>query len=159
MKEIIYFNRFKRDYKLAAERHLNLEKLHDITRLLASDAALPERCKPHKLEGNYFGYWECHLEPDWLLIYRLKGSFWNWPQPEPTQTCFGDNLDREGCRVLRSSIWCFSSAQFSLLGFTVTKIIVSQLWGAVQKCRLVGLLNAMPPYFPSHVVKVTRCEN
>jgi mRNA interferase YafQ len=54
MKEIIYSNRFKRDYKLATKRHLNLEKLDDVIRLLANDATLPERCKPHKLKGNYF---------------------------------------------------------------------------------------------------------
>ena len=75
MKEIIYSNRFKRDYKLAAKRHLNLEKLHDDIRMLANDAARPERCKPHKLNGNYFGYWECHVEPDWLLIYKIDGEF------------------------------------------------------------------------------------
>ena len=75
MKEIIYSNRFKRDYKLAAKRHLNLEKLHDVIRMLAVDVALPERCKPHKLKGNYFGYWECHVEPDRLLIYKIDGEF------------------------------------------------------------------------------------
>jgi mRNA interferase YafQ len=75
MKEIIYSNRFKRDYKLATKRHLNLEKLHDVIRLLANEVALLERCKPHKLKGNYFGYWECHVEPDWLLIYKIEGEF------------------------------------------------------------------------------------
>ena len=75
MKAIIHSNRFKRDYKLAAKRQLNLEKLHDVILLLASDADLPERCKPHKLKGNYYGYWECHVEPDWLLIYKIDGEF------------------------------------------------------------------------------------
>ncbi len=75
MKEIIYSNRFKRDYKLATKRQLKLQKLHDIVRLLASDAPIPERCSPHKLKGNYFGFWECHVEPDWLLIYKIEGEF------------------------------------------------------------------------------------
>ena len=43
MKEIVHSNRFKRDYQLATKRHLNLEELHDVIRLLAIDAALPER--------------------------------------------------------------------------------------------------------------------
>jgi mRNA interferase YafQ len=74
MKLIIRSNRFKRDYKLAIKRQLNLEKLHDIIRLLANDLVLPERCNPHRLRGNYFGYWECHIEPDWLLIYKFDAD-------------------------------------------------------------------------------------
>ncbi len=75
MKDIIHSNRFKRDYKLAAKRQLNVNKLHEIIRLLASSAPLPERCNPHKLKGDYFGYWECHVEPDWLLIYKIGAEF------------------------------------------------------------------------------------
>ncbi len=75
MKDIIQSNRFRRDYKVAVKRQLNLEKLHDVIRLLAEDAALPERCKPHRLKGNYFGYWECQVEPDRLLIYKIDTEF------------------------------------------------------------------------------------
>ena len=74
MKNIIQSNRFRRDYKLAMKRQLNLEKLHEIIRLLAADAELPEQCKPHRLKGNYFGFWECHIEPDWLLIYKFEAD-------------------------------------------------------------------------------------
>jgi mRNA interferase YafQ len=75
MKDIIQSNRFKRDYKLAAKRRLNMERLHNILRLLATDTSLPERCNPHKLKGEYFGYWECHVEPDWLLIYKIDAEY------------------------------------------------------------------------------------
>lgn len=75
MKNIIQSNRFKRDYKLATKRQLNLAKLHDFIQLLASDTPLPERASPHKLRGEYFGYWECHIEPDWLLIYKIDAEY------------------------------------------------------------------------------------
>ena len=71
MREILYSNRFKQDIKRARKRQLNLSKLQNIIDLLASDHPLPIKCRPHKLSGNYAGYWECHIEPDWLLIYSL----------------------------------------------------------------------------------------
>jgi mRNA interferase YafQ len=43
--------------------------------LLLADEQLPERCRPHKLIGNYLGFWECHIEPDWLLIYDVTPEF------------------------------------------------------------------------------------
>lgn len=74
MKQLVRSNRFKRDYKLAIKRQLNLEKLHNIIRLLANDESLPDRCNPHRLKGNYYGHWECHIEPDWLLIYKFDSE-------------------------------------------------------------------------------------
>jgi mRNA interferase YafQ len=74
MKLIIQSNRFKRDYKLAVKRRLNLGKLREIISLLANDKELPARCSPHKLKGEYFGFWECHIEPDWLLIYKFDAA-------------------------------------------------------------------------------------
>lgn len=71
MKEIIQSSRFRRDYKLVTKRHLNLNKLREIITLLASDTQLPARCNPHKLKREYYGFWECHIEPDWLLIYKI----------------------------------------------------------------------------------------
>ena len=75
MKEIVRSNRFKRDYKQAEKRRQNLQKLQEVVRLLANDQPLPERCNPHRLKGNYVGYWECHVEPDWLLIYKFDAEF------------------------------------------------------------------------------------
>lgn len=42
--------------------------------MLASDTPLPARCRPHKLKGNWIGYWECHIEPDWMLVYDFDNE-------------------------------------------------------------------------------------
>ena len=47
-------------------------KLSEVLELLAADQPLPERCRPHKLVGEWMGFWECHIEPDWLLVYDLE---------------------------------------------------------------------------------------
>ncbi len=75
MKQIIQSNRFKRDYKRIRKRGLNPKKLEAILGLLLADQPLPERCRPHKLSGEYSGFWECHIEPDWLLIYDITPEF------------------------------------------------------------------------------------
>ncbi len=67
----VYTNRILKDIKLAQKRGLNLKKLKNIIDLLSSTKELPKRCKPHVLSGNYSNYWECHIEPDWLLIYEF----------------------------------------------------------------------------------------
>ena len=75
MKMLIKSNRFKRDYKRALKRGLNPKKLEAILRLLLEGALLPDRCRPHKLSGDYLGFWECHIEPDWLLIYDVSDDY------------------------------------------------------------------------------------
>jgi mRNA interferase YafQ len=67
----VYTNRILKDIKLAQKRGLNLKKLKNVIDLLSSAKELPRRCKPHVLSGNYSNYWECHIEPDWLLIYEF----------------------------------------------------------------------------------------
>ena len=67
----VYTNRILKDIKLAQKRGLNLKKLKNVIDLLSGDKELPKRCKPHVLSGNYSNYWECHIEPDWLLIYEF----------------------------------------------------------------------------------------
>lgn len=71
MKRVDSSTRFRKEYKLAVKRGKDINKLKHIIDLLTCDAALPERCRPHKLSGNYAGMWECHIEPDWLLIYEI----------------------------------------------------------------------------------------
>ena len=71
MKEIIQSNRFRRDLKRIKKRDYDLAKLAEIIDLLAQEEPLPARCRPHKLVGDYQGFWECHIEPDWLLIYDI----------------------------------------------------------------------------------------
>ena len=67
--DIIWTNQFKKDYKLAMKRHLDIDLLDDIIRKLANGEELPEKNKDHALTGNWVGHRECHIQPDWLLIY------------------------------------------------------------------------------------------
>ena len=67
--DIVWTNQFKKDYKLAMNRHLDIDLLDDIIRKLASSEQLPEKNKDHALTGNWVGHRECHIQPDWLLIY------------------------------------------------------------------------------------------
>lgn len=53
------------------KRGVASSKLSEVLELLAADQPLPERCRPHKLVGEWTGFWECHIEPDWLLVYDL----------------------------------------------------------------------------------------
>ena len=61
---------FKKDYKLALKRGCNMDKLKTVIALLAEGAELPEIYRDHNLTGKYIGYRECHIEPDWLLVYK-----------------------------------------------------------------------------------------
>ena len=63
---------FKKDFKLAMKRGLNIELLENIIALLAMGEPLPEKNKDHALTGNWVGHRECHILPDWLLIYRIE---------------------------------------------------------------------------------------
>lgn len=70
--ELEYGGKFLKDLKLAKRRGLNMKALSDITDLLQAGLTLPEQCRDHLLTGNYKGYRECHINPDWLLIYKKK---------------------------------------------------------------------------------------
>ena len=69
-----YTAQFKKDYKLAKKRGRNIGKLEETLRCLCSGQTLPETMRDHQLVGNYRGHRECHIEPDWLLIYRIDGA-------------------------------------------------------------------------------------
>jgi len=60
---------FKKDYKRMQKRGYIMERLIGIIRFLAEGKKLEERHRDHALRGNYEGHRECHIEPDWLLIY------------------------------------------------------------------------------------------
>ncbi len=62
---------FKKDYKLAMKRGLNISLLEDVITQLAMSEALPEKNKDHALSGDWVGHRECHIQPDWLLVYRV----------------------------------------------------------------------------------------
>ncbi len=63
---------FRKDYRLAKKRGLNMEALAKVVTLLARGEALPEKHRDHSLTGNWLGHRECHILPDWLLIYRME---------------------------------------------------------------------------------------
>ena len=63
---------FRKDYKLAMKRGLKIELLEQIVALLAVGKSLPEKNKDHALTGNWVGHRECHILPDWLLVYRIE---------------------------------------------------------------------------------------
>ncbi|MEG1834952.1 MAG: type II toxin-antitoxin system YafQ family toxin [Oscillospiraceae bacterium] len=65
-----YTNRFKHDLKLCEKRNCNINDLKSIIRLLVEEKTLPEKNKDHNLSGIYMNYRECHIAPDWLLIYK-----------------------------------------------------------------------------------------
>ena len=71
MKTIRQVSSFKRDLKRVKKRSKNLDKLYLIIEKLAKDLDLEPRHKPHKLTSNYVNKWECHIEPDWLLVYEV----------------------------------------------------------------------------------------
>ena len=73
-KQVIWTNQFKKDYKLAIKRGLDINKLDTVIRLLVLDEPLPETYKDHELSGNWKGFRECHIEPNWLLIYSLSNN-------------------------------------------------------------------------------------
>ena len=72
--DIVWTTRFKRDYKRAMKRHRNINLLDNIIRTLSRGETLPERHRDHELTGDWVGHRECHIEPDWLLVYRIDGN-------------------------------------------------------------------------------------
>lgn len=71
-REIVWTTRFKKDYKLAMKRHMNMDLIDDIIRALSRGEKLPEKNKDHELTGDWIGHREYHILPDWLLIYRIE---------------------------------------------------------------------------------------
>ena len=72
--DIVWTNQFKKDYKLAMNRLLEIDLLDDIIRKLSNGEQLSEKNKDHALTGNWVGHRECHIQPDWLLIYRVEND-------------------------------------------------------------------------------------
>lgn len=74
MLEVRYSTKFKRDFKTCVKRRCKMEKLQQVIDMLRIPETLPLKNADHSLTGNYLDYRECHIEPDWLLIYRQKGN-------------------------------------------------------------------------------------
>jgi len=73
MYSIYSTTQYKRELKKVKKRNLNIDKLDAVvTMLAANDEPLPAQYNDHKLSGQYEGYRECHIENDWLLIYKKE---------------------------------------------------------------------------------------
>jgi mRNA interferase YafQ len=67
-------NTFEKDFARCISRKLEINHLEEVLNLLEQDGRLPNPFKPHQLSGHFKGYWECHIKPDWLLIWRQNNK-------------------------------------------------------------------------------------
>ncbi|WP_147539354.1 type II toxin-antitoxin system YafQ family toxin [Anaerotruncus rubiinfantis] len=72
MLNLRYSARFKKDYKAMMKRGCNPKLLQEVLELLCEEQPLPPKYRDHSLSGNYEGHRECHILPDWLLIYKVE---------------------------------------------------------------------------------------
>ena len=72
MLDVFATSRFKKDLKAAIKRGCKAERLWEIVELLRNQQPLPEKNHDHALSGDYIGFRECHIQPDWLLVYRVE---------------------------------------------------------------------------------------
>jgi mRNA interferase YafQ len=70
MYQLFYTNRFKKDVKTVQKRNYNIQLLKSAIEELEQFGSLSSSYKPHKLSGNYTDYWEAHIKPDWLIIWK-----------------------------------------------------------------------------------------
>lgn len=74
MYDIVLSNHFKKDLKLLHKRGYNLKLLDEVVTRLANGEPLQTKNRDHSLSGDYIGFRECHILPDWLLVYRIDGD-------------------------------------------------------------------------------------
>lgn len=74
MLEINATHQFLKDLKVAKKRGLNITKLNEVVRMIAMQQTLPPKNRDHKLSGDYSGCRECHIQPDWLLVYKVNDT-------------------------------------------------------------------------------------
>ena len=70
MYSVDYTNRFKKDLKRCVKRGLDIDEIIEVVKLLEANGQLPAKYKPHKLVGDRQGQWECHIQPDWLMVWE-----------------------------------------------------------------------------------------
>ncbi len=68
---LVLSNRFKKDLKQCVKRNLDISKMGAVVEMLLAGKQLPEKYQDHSLTGNWMGHRECHIQPDWLLLYRI----------------------------------------------------------------------------------------
>lgn len=69
--ELDYTNAFSKDLKKAKKRGYNINLLSAVVDKLQNGEPLPDKNKDHALKGDWIGYRECHIQPDWLLVYKI----------------------------------------------------------------------------------------
>lgn len=72
--KVVWTSQFKKDYKAAMKSHLDMDLLDDVIRSLANQEELDPKYKGHPLSGNRKSFMECHIRPDWLLIYKIAND-------------------------------------------------------------------------------------
>ena len=72
MLTIRYESSFRKDFKRLVKRNYDMHLLEEVIEILASGNPLPEKYQDHSLNGNYRDCRECHITPDWLLIYQIR---------------------------------------------------------------------------------------
>lgn len=72
--EIRTTSKFRKDLKLAKKKGLNIALLQEVVDVLASGEKLSEKHRDHALTGDWESFRECHIQPDWLLIYKISGD-------------------------------------------------------------------------------------
>ena len=68
--QISFGSKFKRDFKIIKKRRYPIDQIATVLDILGREGKLPQKYRPHKLSGNYVNCWECHISPDWLLIWE-----------------------------------------------------------------------------------------
>ena len=68
---VLTTTKFEKDFKRVSRQGKDLDKLEAIVDFLQAQSPLPPQCRPHPLRGSWAGHWDCHVEPDWLLLYRV----------------------------------------------------------------------------------------
>lgn len=74
MLKVRYSSRFKKDFKVIVRRGYDISLFEEVLNLLREEKSLPEKYNDHALKGDYTGHRECHITPDWLLIYKKEND-------------------------------------------------------------------------------------
>jgi len=74
VRTVLRGGQFRKDVKLAQRRGKDVSKLREVILLLLQGQTLPAHCKDHPLHGRWQHFRDCHIEPDWVLIYKIEGD-------------------------------------------------------------------------------------
>ena len=117
---------FQKDLKRIEKRGYDIQLLEAAVETLASGALLPERYRDHALTGTYAGFRECHIQPDWLLIYRIESETLDFhrrlregylaiAREEPGRFAVVDTLARDA-DAPAEEVWRIVRTRFGLAG-------------------------------------------